>query len=138
LHKKIAENSDISIEEYAAKIKYAIKQQCGLLSSIGVSTTKSTAKIASDFKKPDGLTIVYADKLQTFLGNLDVDRIAGIGIKTQHALKEEMGIKTIGQLAKCDVQSLMDKFAKRTVFGCGKWLTVEIKTLYLLEKTISL
>ena len=116
--KKIAENTDISIEEYAAKIKDAIRQQCGLLSSIGVSTTKSTAKIASDFKKPDGLTIVYADKLQTFLGNLDVDRIAGIGIKTQQALKEEMGIKTIGQLAKSDVQNLMDRFGKKN----GLWM----------------
>ncbi|HJT48005.1 MAG TPA: DUF72 domain-containing protein, partial [Nitrososphaeraceae archaeon] len=106
--KKIAENNDISIEGYAARIKDAIKQECGLLSSIGIASTKSIAKIASDFKKPDGLTIVYPDKLQAFLGNLDVDRIAGIGIKTQQVLKEEMGIKTIGQLARCDVQSLMD------------------------------
>ena len=73
------------LEGYAAKIKDAIKQQCRLLSSIGVASTKSTAKIASDFKKPDGLTIIYADKLQTFLWNLEVDRIAGI--------EEEMGIK---------------------------------------------
>src|ERR687885_852177 len=116
--KKIAENSTIAIEEYAAKIKDAIKQQCGLLSSIGVASTKSTAKIASDFKKPDGLTIIYADKLQTFLGNLEVDRIAGIGTKTQQALKEEMGIKTIGQLAKSDVQSLMDRFGKKN----GLWM----------------
>ena len=112
------DNSNVSIEEYAAKIKDAIKQQCGLLSSIGVASTKSTAKIASDFRKPNGLTIVYADKLQTFLGNLDVDRIAGIGTKTQHALKKEMGIKTIGQLAKCDVQNLMDKFGKKN----GLWM----------------
>ncbi|HJT46666.1 MAG TPA: DNA polymerase IV, partial [Nitrososphaeraceae archaeon] len=100
--------SSANIEGYAARIKDAIKQQCGLLSSIGIASTKSIAKIASDFKKPDGLTIVYPDKLQAFLGNLDVDRIAGIGIKTQQVLKEEMGIKTIGQLARCDVQSLMD------------------------------
>jgi DNA polymerase IV (DinB-like DNA polymerase) len=111
-------NSGVNIEEYAAKIKGAIKQQCGLLSSIGIASTKSTAKIASDFKKPDGLTIIYADKLQTFLGNLDVDRIAGIGTKTQHVLKEEMGIKNIGQLAKCDVQSLMDRFGKKN----GLWM----------------
>src|ERR671939_2200272 len=111
-------NSGVSIEEYAAKIKDAIKQQCGLLSSIGVASTKSIAKIASDFKKPDGLTIIYADKLQTFLANLEVDRIAGIGTKTQQVLKEEMGIKTIGQLAKCDVQSLMDKFGKKN----GLWM----------------
>jgi DNA polymerase IV (archaeal DinB-like DNA polymerase) len=112
------DNSGVSIEEYAAKIKDAIKQQCGLLSSIGVASTKSAAKIASDFKKPDGLTIIYADKLQMFLGNLDVDRIAGIGTKTQQALKEEMEIKTIGQLAKCDVQSLMDRFGKKN----GLWM----------------
>jgi DNA polymerase IV (DinB-like DNA polymerase) len=116
--KKIAENSTITIEEYAAKIKDAIKQQCGLLSSIGVASTKSTAKIASDFKKPDGLTVIYSDKLQTFLANLEVDRIAGIGTKTQQVLKEEMGIKTIGQLAKCDVQSLMDRFGKKN----GLWM----------------
>jgi DNA polymerase IV (archaeal DinB-like DNA polymerase) len=112
------DNSGVSIEEYAAKIKDAIKQQCGLLSSIGVASTKSAAKIASDFKKPDGLTIIYADKLQMFLGNLGVDRIAGIGTKTQQALKEEMEIKTIGQLAKCDVQSLMDRFGKKN----GLWM----------------
>jgi DNA polymerase IV (archaeal DinB-like DNA polymerase) len=116
--KLLAEDDSPSVEEYAAKIKDAIKQQCGLLSSIGVASTKSTAKIASDFKKPDGLTIIYADKLQTFLENLEVDRIAGIGKKTQQALKEEMGIKTIGQLAKCDVQSLMDRFGKKN----GLWM----------------
>ena len=116
--KKIAENNTVTIEGYAAKIKDAIKQQCGLLSSIGVASTKSIAKIASDFKKPDGQTVIYADKLQTFLANLEVDRIAGIGTKTQQALKEEMGIKTIGQLAKCDVQSLMDRFGNKN----GLWM----------------
>lgn len=47
--KKIKE--DINIEEYAAKIKSEIKLQCGLLSSIGVDSTKSATKIASDYKK---------------------------------------------------------------------------------------
>ena len=118
--KKIAgeDSTSISIEEYAAKIKVAIKKQCSLLSSIGVASTKSAAKIASDFKKPDGLTIIYADKLQTFFDNLEVDRIAGIGTKTRQVLKEEMRIQTIGQLAKCDVQVLMDRFGKKN----GLWM----------------
>ena len=107
-----------SIEKYASKIKDAIKQQCGLLSSIGVASTKSSAKIASDFKKPDGITIIHPDQLQTFFENLAVDRIAGIGIKTQQVLREQMGIKTIGQLAKCDVQILMDRFGKKN----GLWM----------------
>jgi DNA polymerase IV (archaeal DinB-like DNA polymerase) len=118
--KKIAgeDSTSISIEEYAAKIKDTIKKQCSLLSSIGVASTKSAAKIASDFKKPDGLTIIYADKLQTFFDNLEVDRIAGIGTKTRQVLKEEMRIQTIGQLAKCDVQVLMDRFGKKN----GLWM----------------
>jgi hypothetical protein len=51
-------------------VKNAIKQQCGgLLSCIGVAPTKSTAKIASDFKRQDGLTVIYPDQLQKFLEN---------------------------------------------------------------------
>jgi DNA polymerase IV (archaeal DinB-like DNA polymerase) len=107
-----------NIEEYAAKMKDSIKQACGLLTSIGVASTKSAAKIASDFQKPDGLTIIYPNQVQEFFEKLEVDRIAGIGIKTEQVLKEEMGISTIGQLAKFDVQKLMDRFGKKN----GLWM----------------
>ena len=63
---KIA-SSDTTIEQYAVIMKKAIKEQCDLLCSIGVASTKSAAKIASDYQKPDGLTIIYPDKLQAFL-----------------------------------------------------------------------
>jgi DNA polymerase IV (archaeal DinB-like DNA polymerase) len=116
--KKIADGAN-NVEEYAATIKDAIRQQCGgLLSSIGVAATKSAAKVASDFKKPDGLTVIYPDQLQKFLENLEVYRIAGIGAKTQQVLKDEMGIQTIGQLAKYDVQKLKDRFGKKN----GLWM----------------
>lgn len=119
--KKIADTrrGGVIIEEYAATIKDAIRQQCGgLLSSIGIASTKSAAKVASDFKKPDGLTVIYPDQLQKFLESLEVYRIAGIGAKTQQVLKAEMGIETIGQLAKYDVQELKDRFGKRN----GLWM----------------
>jgi DNA polymerase IV (DinB-like DNA polymerase) len=117
--KKIEDTAGgVKIEGYAAKIKDMIRQECGLLSSIGVAPTKSAAKIASDFKKPDGLTVVYPDQLQKFLENLEVDRIAGIGTKTHHVLKDEMGIRTIGELAKHDVQELKDRFGKKN----GLWM----------------
>jgi DNA polymerase IV (archaeal DinB-like DNA polymerase) len=115
--KKITD-STISLEEYAAKIKDTIKQQCGLLSSIGVGPTKSAAKIASDYKKPNGLTVIYPDQLQEFFESLEVDRIVGIGVKTQKVLKDEMRIQTIGHLAKCDVQRLMGRFGKKN----GLWM----------------
>src|SRR3712207_3264639 len=55
-----------TIEQYASTIKKAIKERIGLLTSVGIASTKSAAKIASDFQKPDGLTIIYPDQLQKF------------------------------------------------------------------------
>ena len=108
----------ITVEKYAIKIKNSIKEQCnGLVCSIGVAPTKSAAKIASDFKKPDGLTIIYSQNLLQFLEPLEVNKISGIGLKTNQILKG-MGIKTIGQLAKCNVQDLIEKFGKKN----GLWM----------------
>ena len=106
-----------TIEQYASTIKKAIKERIGLLTSVGVAPTKSAAKIASDFQKPDGLTIIYPDQLQKFFEHLEVERISGIGPKTQQILKE-MGAETIGQLAKYDVQKLIEKFGKKN----GIWM----------------
>jgi DNA polymerase IV (archaeal DinB-like DNA polymerase) len=106
-----------SPETYAAKIKQTIKDKCGGLScSIGVTSTKSAAKIASDFEKPDGLTVVSPTELKKFLEPLDVGTVAGIGPKTQRALNE-MGIDTLGHLAKADVQKLKERFGKN-----GYWM----------------
>ena len=107
------------VNEYAKLIKKTIKENCdGLSTSIGVATTKSVAKIASDYQKPDGLTIVYDDELKNFLDKLEVERISGIGPKTQKILKEDMKINTIGQLAKTDVQTLSDRFGRKI----GTWM----------------
>lgn len=110
--------SNDTVEEYALKIKNSIRENCfGLLCSIGVAPNKSIAKIASGFKKPDGLTVIYSQNLKKFLFPLEVNRISGIGVKTTKILKE-MGIVTIGQLSKCDVQILIAKFGKKN----GLWM----------------
>ena len=112
-------NNIITVEEYAQKIKTTIKEKCGgLLTSIGVAPTKSVAKIASDYQKPDGLTIVPVDELKNFLHPLEVERISGIGIKTQKILKKEMKINSIGELANTDVQILIEGFGKKI----GTWM----------------
>ena len=103
-------------EDLAMKIKDKIKDKCGLLCSIGVTSTKSSAKIASDYKKPDGLTVVYPYNLAKFLEPLEVNKVAGIGPKTHERLKE-MGIDTLGQLAKADVKKLVEKFGVN-----GQWM----------------
>ena len=112
-------NTHLTVEAYAQEIKKSIKEKCsGLLTSIGIAPTKSVAKIASDYQKPDGLTIVNFNELKNFLSPLDVETISGIGIKTQKILKEQMNIKTIGQLSNTDVQLLIERFGKKI----GSWM----------------
>ncbi|WP_458744226.1 Y-family DNA polymerase [Candidatus Nitrosocosmicus sp. T] len=104
---------ELSIREFALNIKDSIRRQCnGLICSIGVASNKSVAKIASDFQKPDGLTIVYPQNTVAFLSTLTVDSISGVGIKTTQILKD-IGIETIGQLADSNIQKLVDKFGKK-------------------------
>ncbi len=103
-------------EDYGKKIKESIKDRCGLLCSVGVTSTKATAKIACDYLKPDGLTVVYPDSLAAFLEPLQVSRVAGIGPKTQEALRR-LRIETLGHLATADYQKLIEQFGKN-----GYWM----------------
>jgi DNA polymerase IV (DinB-like DNA polymerase) len=98
-------------EKLALRIKKEILKKEKLTCSIGIAPNKSIAKIASDFEKPNGLTIVRPGEVEDFLAPLPVRKISGIGGKTEEVL-EEMGIKTIGQLARCDEQKLLDRFGK--------------------------
>lgn len=105
-----------SLREYGQRIKQAVKEKCGLLCSVGIASTKSAAKIASDYEKPDGLTVVRSAELKDFLAPLKVSRVSGIGPKTEQALKQ-MEIVTLGQLANSDVQNLVQRFGKN-----GQWM----------------
>jgi DNA polymerase-4 len=71
----------------------------GLTISVGVSNTKFTAKVASDFQKPDGLTIVPADEVTSFLFPMSVSRLWGVGDKSRKLL-ESRKLLTIGDVAK--------------------------------------
>ncbi len=97
--------------EYAQMIKKEILEREGLTCSIGIAPNKTIAKIASDFLKPDGLTVVEQGKASEFLAPLPVKKIPGVGPKTEEMLKK-MGIEQIGQLTSCDVQELVAKFGK--------------------------
>lgn len=96
---------------YAQKIKQDVKAQVGLSLSVGVGPNKLVAKIACDSQKPDGLTIVKPDDAVGFLASLPVDRLLGVGKKT-FVRMEQMGIKTVGDLSRFDVQRLFEVFGK--------------------------
>jgi len=102
----------------ALELKKAVRERNGLTCSVGVAPNKSSAKIASDRNKPDGLTIVPLDGVEGFLSPLPVRAIPGVGTKTQEFLKSK-GIETIGQLSKVDGKQLVSWFGKNGVWLWG-------------------
>ena len=97
----------------AQQIKNSIRDKIKLTCSIGVSPNKLVSKIASDYKKPDGLTVVPPDKIESFLDPLKIRRIPGIGKKTEEVFAK-MKIETIGQLKELDVFALNQKFGRKS------------------------
>ena len=97
--------------QIAKRIKEEIKDREGLTCSIGVAPNKAIAKIASDYQKPDGITVVAPDQASSFLRPLPVSRISGVGKKTSEIL-EEVGIKTIGDLASFPAGRIVELFGK--------------------------
>lgn len=96
----------------ALELKVKIFREEKLSSSIGIGPNKVVAKIASDFKKPDGLTIVRDGETLAFLSPLSIDRIYGVGPRTTKLL-EENGITTIPDLARAPTERLEDLFGKK-------------------------
>lgn len=95
----------------AVALKEAIRNKTGLTCSIGVGPSKVVSKIASDYRKPDGLTVVEPEHVEEFLSPLPVGKIPGVGKKTREAL-QQLGIRTIGDLVRIDVQELIALFGK--------------------------
>lgn len=83
----------------------------GVTCSVGVGTSKTIAKIASDMDKPRGLTVVYPGGERDFLAPLPVRTMSGIGASTEAKLKSR-GIRTLGQLASADPHMLERVFGK--------------------------
>ena len=106
-------SSKASNIEEARRLAEAIKREIlkkeKLTCSIGVGPNKLVAKVASDFKKPDGLTVVEENDVEHFLAPLPVRKLLWVGKKTERKLNE-IGIKTIGDLAAFDVSVLTEKF----------------------------
>ena len=99
-------------KDLANEIKNEIKEQLNLTCSIGISPNKLISKIASDFQKPDGLTIVYPDKINEFLEPLKIREIPGIGSKTEERFFE-MNLSTIRDLKSLDVFTLNKEFGRK-------------------------
>ena len=94
-------------QEIARDIKAAIRSEHRLSCSIGIAPTKAVAKIASDFQKPDGLTVVSPDHVVAFLEPIPARKILGVGPKTAERLKE-LGLESIGDVQRTNRQDLIE------------------------------
>ena len=97
--------------EIAREIKQRILETTGLTASAGVSYCKFLAKIASDWRKPDGLTVIHPDRALDFIAQLKVEKIWGVGNKTAEKM-HRMGIFTGADLRKVSLARLNQEFGK--------------------------
>jgi DNA polymerase IV len=104
------------IESAGGKIKRDIMDSVRLTASVGIGPNKMIAKIASDFRKPDGLVIILPDEVRDFLHPLSVRKLWGVGAKTADHL-EKTGIRSIGDASRYSERDLVRMFG-----SFGAWL----------------
>lgn len=93
----------------AKTIRQQIREELNLTASAGVAPNKFLAKIASDWRKPDGLFVIQPHEVQDFLLPLPVGRIPGVGKVTENRM-EAVGIATVGDLYRLELSDLEDHF----------------------------
>jgi len=105
-------------EEIAEQLRKRIKEEIGLTISVGVSFNKIFAKLGSDLKKPDAVTVISKENYKTKVWPLPVEEMLLVGRATKQKLNN-LGIKTIGGLANFDPKILKNKLG---VIGERLWM----------------
>ena len=109
-------------EEIAKKISDEVKTKIGITLSIGVSFNKVFAKLGSDYKKPDAITVISKENFKSIVYPLPASSMLFVGQKTAAQLTA-MGIRTIGELSKCSKEMLELRFGKAGInlynYACG-------------------
>jgi DNA polymerase-4 len=86
------------VEQFCAQLRLRVRQETGLITSVGAGSGKQIAKIASEMAKPDGIRVIRRDEERPLLEGLPVRRLWGIGPVAEEKLRR-LGIETVGQLA---------------------------------------
>jgi len=101
--------------EIAREIREKIRSETGLTSSAGISVNKFLAKIASDYKKPDGIFVIRPEEAEAFVENLEIEKFFGIGRVTAEKM-HQMGIHTGKDMKKYSLAELSRLFGKNGLF----------------------
>src|SRR6202166_2481951 len=97
--------------QVARTIREQIRSELRLTASAGVAPNKFLAKIASDWKKPNGLFVIQPEEIDSFLLPLPVDRLPGVGKVTEEKL-EQFQVQTIADLRRMDLPTLEGRFGR--------------------------
>ncbi|MFA5938713.1 MAG: DNA polymerase IV [Sinimarinibacterium sp.] len=100
-----------SATEVAQVIRNSIREELSLTASAGIAPNKFLAKIASDWRKPDGQFVIRPRDVETFLAPLPVGRIPGVG-KVMEGRLLRLGVRTVGDLRKVSVSALEHEFGR--------------------------
>ncbi len=116
------------------RVRARIKNEIGdwLRCSIGIAPTRFLAKTASDFKKPNGLTIIDRENLDSILVQLQLEDICGIAKKTRRRL-ERLGIMTLIQMKNHPIGNLMHEFGMNGYFWWCKLNAIEFEDVVMAE-----
>ena len=98
-------------ETIANRIREEVKREIGITISVGVSFNKIFAKLGSDYKKPDAVTVISEENFRDIVYSLPVGELLFIGSKTESELIK-MGIRTVGALAEASEKLLVSRFGK--------------------------
>ena len=97
--------------DIAKEIKQLIREELNLVASAGVSYNKFLAKVASDYRKPDGLCTIHPDQALEFIGNLSIESFWGVGKVTAQKM-HTLGIHRGKELQQCTLEMLTRHFGK--------------------------
>ncbi len=120
-----------SAYDIAYKIKEEVKNTLGLTISVGVSYNRVLAKMGSDFKKPDAITVFNKNNFKKFLWGRPVSELMLVGKSTYRVLNQ-MRIYTIGDLANYDVVKLTKKLGKlgNTIYNYANGVDSDVVSIY--------
>ena len=125
--------------DFAKRIKKDIKEKFGFTVNVGIGNNKLTAKMASDFEKPDKIHTLYDYEVESKMQPLPISDLFGIGKKTTEKL-QEMGVKLIKDLANYDYNSLKKVFKNQAIdmINAAKGINYdEVESKYIINKGIS-
>ena len=125
---KKSENDFHNAEHLAQQLKNEIRSNLKLTCSVGITSNKLLSKIASDYKKPDGLTTVKPEQVDEFLSPLKIREIPGIGKKTEDVFAQ-INVNIIKELRGIDIFDLNKMFGRKTggyIFNSARGIDLEV------------